>query len=267
MKDSCFLAPIHRPKFEYGIQLIRSYNEHFDDDHIFLVFSSIDEQVEFARISHGLQYQSVVCDQHIGNSPTTQKKFFGLQHIYSTTSFEYVAAIDVDTLFFKNVDYSELFNSYYQRGILYGNDYDFSPRPMIESPFKFFNLYDQGRLHELTNRRTTYFWFNDIPVFKRNYFLDFIKYSNYNNRISELSWFDFDFIVYAYYLLIRDAFKILPIVVDGAKLNNIFIEDQKIIPKDVFEKAFDLTRPMWVNSDVRNDLMTQTFMYVHVDRL
>lgn len=206
MKDSCFLAPIHRPKFDYGVQLIRSYNEYFDDDHFFLVFSSNDEQDEFAAISQGLRYRSIVCDQLIGNSPTTQKKFFGLQHIYKTTNFEYVAAVDVDTLFFKTVNYSELFKAYYERGILYGNDYDFSPRPMVESPFKFFNFYDQGRLHEITKHRTIYFWFNDIPVFKRNYFLDFIEYSNYNTRIHELSWFDFDFIIYAYYLLIRNAF-------------------------------------------------------------
>ena len=40
MNKSCFLAPIHDAKFKYGGDFVKSYNDIFNDDNIFLVFSS-----------------------------------------------------------------------------------------------------------------------------------------------------------------------------------------------------------------------------------
>lgn len=268
MKFSCFLTPIHHPKFNYGLELIKSYNKYFDDDHIYLVFSSIEEEAVFKSLAGTLRYRSIVYNASISNGGIiTEKKFYGLQHIYNTTDFIYVGVIDVDTEFFKTVDYNDLFLKYYQTATLWGNSYDFSPVPIIQSPFKFFNWEDQRRLFEITQGSRVYFWFNDIPVYNREYFLDFINYINYNQRVHELVWYDWDFNIYAYYLLLKGIFSVKPLLIDGhTPLNNILIEDQYIIDENVFKQLFSICRPMWIKRDIDPELMTQTFVHVHLDR-
>jgi hypothetical protein len=175
--------------------------------------------------------------------------------------------VDVDTAFFKTVDYSQMFEEYNKRGTLWGNPYDFCPTPMAAGPLRFFNEEDQKKLIEITHNCRAYFWFNDIPVYNRRYFLDFLKYINYAQRVKEFTWNDFDFIIYGYYLLLKGYFILKPFEVEpGVYLNNIFIEDQYIIDHTTFSKLYGICRPMWIKKDIEPELMTQTFMYLHLDR-
>ena len=265
---SCFLAPIHAPKFNDGLHFIKSYNQYYRDDHIFLVFSSNAEKEQFAILANGLRYRSIVCDQIKSSGIITEKKYYGLIHIFQNTNFENVGVVDVDTEFFKTVDYSDLFIKYNERGILWGNDYEFCPDPMTKSPAKFFNIEDQAIIASRSSNFRVYFWFNDIPVYNRSYFLDFIKYIDYENRCSELTWVDFDFMIYGYYLLLKDYFIINPFMIDDNKMsNNVFIEDQYLIDASTFSKLFAKCQPMWIKKDIEPELMTQTFMHLHLDRL
>jgi hypothetical protein len=266
MNAACFLAPIHAPKFDYGINFVTSYNKFYPDNHIFLVFSNSKEAFDFYKLAKGLRYRSIICTNPPGDSPTTEKKFYGLQWIFSHTEFVNVGVVDVDCSFTKTVDYADLFVKYYERGILFGNNYEFAPPPMIQGPLKFYNEQDQEQLTHITQGHRVYFWFNDIPVFNKEHFLNFVQYINYPARVHELTWFDFDFNIYGYYLLVKGIFKLEIMTVDNEPLPNIFIEDQYIIPPDVFKQLFAKCRPMWIKQDIDNELMTHTFMNVHVDR-
>ena len=64
MKKSCFVSPIHKAKFEDGVNLVRSYNEHFKDDDIFLVFSSQQESEEFKNSFGELKYQTIISQNY-----------------------------------------------------------------------------------------------------------------------------------------------------------------------------------------------------------
>lgn len=265
--QACFLAPIHSPKFDYGLNFIKSYNRFYSDNHIFLVFSSQDERHQFDQLAKGLRYQSIVYDNPKSTGIITEKKYHGLRYIFNFTNIINVGVVDVDTDFFKTVDYSDLFVKYYQRGTLWGNAYDFCPTPMAEGPLRFFNDEDRKKLIEITSNCRAYFWFNDVPVYNRTHFLNYLKYINYNQRCKELTWFDFDFIPYGYYLLAKGYFKLLPFEVENGKfLNNIFIEDQYLIDPPVFEKLFALSKPMWIKKDIDEKLMENTFMHLHLDR-
>lgn len=266
MKNACFLVPIHPPKFNYGIQFLTSYNQLYEDDHVFLVFTTNEEKEEFKKLAGDLRYRSIVCGPLSGNSPTTEKKFLGLNIVFRDTDFENVGVVDIDSEFIQHVDYSDLFEKYNKRGIIYGNKYDYAPKPIIMSPLKFFNPYDQGRLHEITRDFSVYFWFNDLPVYNKRHFQGFMKHINFHERSRELVWFDFDFIIYGYYLLLTNAFRLEILMLDNKPLNAIFIEDQHRIPANDFERVFEICKPMWVQSNVDPRLMGQTFMHVHVDR-
>lgn len=266
MKNACFVIPIHPPKFKFGIHCLMSYSKYYDDDHIYLVFSSAEDHAAFERIALGLRYRAIICPPLVSKSPTTEKKFSGMKHVFDTTDFEYIAAIDVDSEFTKQVDYADLFDKFYQQGTLYGNKYDFSPFPILEAPLKFFTNSEAIKIHSFTEGFRAYFWFNDISVYRRNDFLDFLNYIDYNRNAHKLTWFDFDYIIYAYYMIIRNKFRIKPILINGKPLNRHFIEDQKDMDPEEFKQAFEQVKPMWVRKDINSPEMSRTFMNVHVDR-
>ena len=264
---ACFLVPIHPPKFEYGIEFVKSYNQYYSDDHVYLVFSSEDDSEEFYKLANGLRYKSIVHYKVKTPCPVTEKKYYGLQYIFNFTQFENVGVVDIDSVFTRTVDYPQLFEAYNQRGIFWGNNYDWSPVPIIASPLKFFPQDDQKKLNTILEDCRIYFWFNDLPVYNKKYFLDFIQYIDYNSRYKELVWFDFDYNIYAYYLLVKGVFTIKPFMIDPVTpLNNIFLEDQYIIPKTVFSRLFAQAKPMWIKRDIEPEFMTGTFMNIHRDR-
>ena len=268
MDNACFLAPIHPPKFDHGLHFISTYNRFYNDDHIYLAFSSEEDSAAFALLAVGLSYRSIVCCNVNPAAPTLTKKFDALQQIFASTDFVNVGTVDVDTEFFKTVNYSELFDNYNKRGEIYGNDYDFAPWPIVQAPFKYFNETDKTKLWNITSSGRAYFWFNELPVFNKTYFTDFINYTDFNNQIHRAEWFDFDFNLYACYLLVKGLFVLKPLIVNGKLFNCIFIEDQLSVPPEDFKQAFTQARPMWIKQDIDDAvLMSQTFMHVHVDRI
>jgi len=297
MKDACFVAPIHPPKFDYGLKFVESYNRYFSDNHLFLVFSSEHDSLAFAEIAQGLRYRSIICSTLQSDMPTTdekwlpikslfensgfqidkdspflrgsavtEKKFYGLNWIFENTDFKNVAAVDVDCVFTRNADYAELFDQYNRRGIVYANTFDYAPYPIINSPLRFFNSIDQEKLKTVTDHGKVYFWFNDVPVYNRDYFTKFMQYIHYPQIVKHLACMDFDYIIYAYYLIVQDIFKLEILTLDGAAMNFLFIEGQSILSKEDFIKVFLTYRPMWVKEDLDPSLMSGTFLNLHVDR-
>ena len=55
MRNACFIVPIHFPKFNYGLELIRSYNKYFNDDHLYFVFSSQEDAEHFANLDKDIK--------------------------------------------------------------------------------------------------------------------------------------------------------------------------------------------------------------------
>ena len=185
MKKSCFVAPIYSKKFHFAEQMVRSYNQLYDDDHLFLVFSDESEKQLFSTSYPGLKYRSIVYTDdtallEIERNPAAQKKFFGIKYIFDNTDFDSIGMIDDDSKFFKTVDYDELFQKYLNRKTVFT-----TPIPVSESVnninrncLRFFNPYDQNKIESLTRSFNTFFWFNDIPVFNRKDFYDFYNYVN-----------------------------------------------------------------------------------------
>jgi hypothetical protein len=269
MKKSCILAPIHEPKFiPYGLDFIESYNKYFSDSDIFLVFSSTEESNQFKSISKDLKYKSIICDENIGHSPITQKKIFGLNYIFNNTSFDKVGAVDVDVIFTKYIDYDKCFGEYIENRKIYTTYSVGHANPHIISPIKFFNKNDASKIYELTHQFRGYFWFNEIPIYYKEYFLNFLEYINYKDNKAKLVHGDFDFIMYGYYLIIKNLATL-----DFLKINNQIInipygllEHQNIFNKNDFEDIIKYIKPMWIKADISEQYMDNIFIKLHLDR-
>jgi hypothetical protein len=268
--DSCFVCPIHKPKFHDGLKLLKSYHEYYKENNLFFVFSNQEESDQFKEIANGLEYNSIIFNPLSTKDIQTRKKFAGLLYIYKNTDFKYVATIDADTEFFKNLNYDILFKQYYKTGRLFGNYFDRYVEKnkhfvnIVESPFIFFKKEDEKKIRKKTNNCQFYFWYNDIPVYEKNYFLNMIEYINYFKIQEKIDWQHFDFFLYAYYLIKEDVLK-PTLILDAEK--GIMIEDQYEIDEELFKTMFKKTKPMWIKNDIDEDLMINTFMHVHLDRL
>ncbi len=265
MNNSCFLFPLHEPKFNYGQNLIKTYNTFYNDDHIYVVFSSELDSDKFRNLYPELKYRSIICNIDRFNIIITKKKFHGLKYIFDNTDFNFVGVIDCDTDFFKNCDYNKKFLDYYNRKKIFANYYVDSPeiKKIVVSTEKFFKNDDWKIIEQKLKNFELYFWFNDIPIYEKKLFQDFISYIDYNNNQDKIKWENFDFIMYAYYLLLINEFEI---EILNIKTATSFIENQKNIKPIIFKELFTISKPMWIKHDIDHDAMTETFMHVHIDR-
>lgn len=262
MNISCFIAPIHPPKFNYALTLIKSYNKFFDDDHFFFIFSTEEDEYIFRELAVGLKYSSIIYTGDVTDGIITLKKFYGLNWIFSKTNFKNVAVIDVDCVFTRYMNYDELFSKYNDNITLYFTQGTaWYCCNIVRSPLKFFNDEDINKLNDIIDN-SLYFWFNDIPIYDKNKFTEFMEYINYKNIYKNIAHTDFDFIIYGYFLLIKRYAE--------GKCFNIqtefgFLENQDIIPQNIFSEIFHTYEPMWIKYPIEN--MVNAFLLLHTDRI
>ena len=273
---SCFIVPVHKPRFSpYGLDLVRSYNKYFDDTRLHLVFTNQDEATIFSdMLDTPLKYTPIICTENLEYSkPISQKKIFGVRWVFDFTDYDTAAVIDIDSEFIRSVDYDSLFEQYLSQNSLYSSKVnnkgmrDIVGRAAAE---KFYSPEDVGVLSEITDNFQSYFWFNDIPIYQKKYFFDFLDYIDYNNSIPKLEYTTFDFILYAYYLLIKGFIKLHTFNIDGVgpaiQDKGSFLEAQSHWNKDYFESVFRKYKPMWIKDLIAEDAMENVFIKLHTDR-
>jgi hypothetical protein len=250
------------------MRFVESYNRCFSDGAVFLVFSTKDDARAFREMAGPIKYETIVCDQELGVSPITQKKYFGLQYIFANTAFRDVAVVDVDALFIKTIDYDATFSRKNDRKIIYAN---LSRRPLIVDvathSSELFSPGERRRIDDIINMKdgtVRYFWFNDIPLYRKDLFLEFLRHVDYDHNIERLTYRNYDYVGYGYFLILSGRAELTTI---DLILERGLLEDQDSVPHDVFTRHFIRMDPSWVKRDLDDaEAMDQVFMRLHVDR-
>lgn len=272
-QKSCFVAPIYSKKYNFAEQMVRSYNNLYDDDHLFLVFSDESEKELFKNSYPDLRYRAIVYTDdpallEVESNPAAQKKFFGIKYIFDNTDFQRIGMIDDDSKFFKSVDYDQLFQNHLNRKTVFTTYIPVTDNlnKINKECLRFFNKEEQAKLETLTQGFSTFFWFNDIPVFDRKNFYEFSEYIKLSEIKKDFTKYDFEHILYVYYLLVTNKITLnvinyrLPVPYGG------FVELQKYIEPGNFDKLYQYMEPMWILNPISDSSMRNTFMLVHVDR-
>jgi len=257
MKTSCFLAPIHPAKYNHGQNFVKSYNKHFDDGHLYLVFSNKEDELSFKALDESMIFRSIIYDGPVYNNQiVTQKKWYGLNYIFHNTDFDKVAVVDVDCLIIDNKDYDTLFDNYIKKQVIFATNG--SAEWYMDDLRNCFSSIDAEKLKDMT--RGTNFWFNELPIYYKSHFLEFLEYIQYT--ITDNRFNHFDYISYAYYLLLKEYCKLikLPWTSNGEG----FLECQSKIDADMFSSIFHSYNPMWIRHPIEN--MKNVFLVIHVDR-
>lgn len=270
MKKSCILAPVHRPKFDFARRFIESYNEHFDDNDLYIMFTTENDLGDFKGMFPKLKYQSIVYKHGkiLSNNPASEKKLLGVKWLFDNTDYERVAFIDVDSMFFRHVDYDELFQQYISNKKIYGHHVKKTTgiSSINGNCLRFFQPEDSEFIKKEMNDFSVYFWFNEIPIAEKNTFLEFADYINLEENASKFTNYDFDYILYAYYLMIKNHMNLVVSDYEIKDDKGSLVETQKTLPENIFKDEYNKMNPMWICRKISDDDMKNTFMMVHVDR-
>jgi len=99
-------------------------------------------------------------------------------------------------------------NKIYENKIIYAGEIMSETRNMVTQ--KCASLFKNKSINEfknITNNFTLYYWWSDLPVYKRTHLEDFFN----SISIDNLDWYHFDHMIYLNYLILYHNFTILNI--------------------------------------------------------
>jgi hypothetical protein len=129
-----------------------------------------------------------------------------------------------------------------------------------------FNDNDNDKISKITNNYKLYYWWSDLPVYKREYLIDFFNKINYNN----IEYLHYDHLIYLNYLIIYHNFLILnitPLIKHEWSLesyNKFNQENLNILKKNNY--GFSWISPKLFNSHKNYLINEGSFLLYHLDR-
>ena len=229
MIDWCaLLIPIYPPHYEYAYAFIEKTVSIFP---LFFVFSSEDDVQSFKRKS---DVHSIILPATSPNGIINKKKLYGL-HTLQESFYEYIIVLDAETDFiqdsFSETHFRKTIETLFEQKLFFGKNIEGfkekkTMRLIMNSCMSIFPQDVWTSLLEETNNMTTYTWWSEIPVYKRNHLPEFLSYIHFET----LQWEHFDHILYTYYLIAYHNYKIKDVssyVMSTAPLDFLVTDSEK----------------------------------------
>lgn len=201
------VIPIHPPNYCYIYHLLRVFEYYQVYIDIFLVFSSEDDYTAFNQKD---KIKKIVTPRLNTNSIVTYKKFYALEQLKDDKRYDYFIVCDSEiTIIPENFHEPNILykiEQIYNNKLIYAGDtagYIIATTITKTCCDLFPDKLDI--LEKLTNNYNLYFWWSDLPVYKREHLSHFFSVINYSNIVYR----HFDHIIYSCYLLLYHDFTII----------------------------------------------------------
>jgi hypothetical protein len=286
MNKVAFVIPIFPRDYHYLDFIDRLPNPcPFD---IYLILSYKSDYDELMATPYNKIYRVCVLEDHFPREVidavihqrgiVTFKKYIGLT-ILKDSQYDYIATTDCEIEFYNLDSMYEKIADFCAKKTFVGSE--------IEQNSKHFNTSflinyksslllpkaeDILKVQELTKNYTVYFWFSDIPIYERRHLNDFLAYIGFYDLASFLpknEWLIFEYVVYAYYVMLYKDYKLVNIR-DHGLVRNFSLES---MPYDFAEKVSAVVgyKPLWLAEAVfkehaERELCKHAVMSYHKDR-
>lgn len=231
----CMLIPTHPPRYSFLYNLIHKLQKNSIHIDLFLVFSSHDDYNAFAVKEYIKPI--IIVEPITTRCIVTFKKFYGLKQLIENT-YDYIiccdSEIDIIPEYFTKDNITSRIKQIFCNKKIYAG---FSEHPLtlgiIKSCTELFPN-NMEKLKNITMDYTLYFWFSDLPVYRRTDLSTFFFTINYEN----ITWNHFDYIIYQLFLILNDGFEIInitPITNMKWSLEQLYTND-----KDVLQQLVDI---------------------------
>lgn len=266
----CFVIPIHPKHYHFIDPFLEKLDQRID---VFLIFSSEQDYNQLAEKSKQRIQPIIMPDNAPTGNIVTYKKWYALKHVLmQQTKYDYFivcdAEIDIveENLTVDNV--MQKVSNIFTNKMIYGSicPNDDKVTEIVKISASMFDTNSIERLKKVTEDYTVYYWWSELPVYKRDTLADFFEKIG---NIEDLNWYHFDHLVYLNYLILYHGFQLLnmspltgiqePLETFDATLDQLAILKEHLfgfgwMVKQVFHKH-------------RDYLLDQgTFLLYHLDR-
>ena len=261
-KKITFLIPTYPPHFKYAKDLLTSFYKNNLDKQadLFFIFTDEKEKVEFGEC-----YSYIILPKELrvfeNKGIINIKKFYGISQLKDR--YNYIIILDDESKFIKNINLEKLCNNYFKNKILYGNN--------CSDPCNCASIV-HSRLDAIFPNnnidKNLYLWFNQLCIYKSDTIDDFFNKINYKEIIKKISYHDFDYYIYMYYLILYQGFSIVDMraecdygfcetverykLLDGYKKLNLNLSTQYMYKLLKNKNLFVL-----IHSDMCDDIMSK----------
>ena len=215
---------MHPPHFFELLLFLETYRAHYTNADFHVVFSTLNERASFVALPEYVQHQNVTL--HVYNSTVEE---FGSDPVVALGTdpviarftmivakkwwcvatllhrYEYFMMMDSEVRILRDYDLHALSRYIFNLKLLFGART--TEKWAVQNAFMRFNASEEAQLKELTKNGTLYFWFNEIPVVEAASAARFLKlgYLRKHEGIKR----DFDFIIYAYYMMLHEGLNLI----------------------------------------------------------
>lgn len=207
------VIPIHPKHYNFIYNLIDLITINID---IFLIFSNDEHYNQFEKKN---KIKKIIAPNILNEQIIiTYKKFFALEQL-KNENYDYFIVCDAEiTIISKNFNITNILNkinNIFNNKIIYAGE-TISNTPINNTMACAITecsctlLKDSDKLKEITNNYTLYYWWSDLPVYKKEHLDHFFSLINYKNN-NNFSWYHFDNTIYLSYLLLHHNFTIINI--------------------------------------------------------
>ncbi len=200
-------CPVHPPKFAF----LKNCIEHFYRHNLnlsadfWIVFSNMQEAVQFTMMSRFFE-KFLIMPNEIDTSTRdaiNRKKLYAVSEL-SKMGYDYIIMLDADFTFVRTVDLEFICNRFWEEKIIISCYCSRYPK-IVGQSFSHFKNHPKSNKIDLR----LYSWLNQPCIYKCDTVRNFFNILGVNvlQDFNKFVWEDFDYLLYAYYLLLYENFK------------------------------------------------------------
>jgi hypothetical protein len=261
-----FIIPIHPKHYNYIYNLLKIIDKFDITIELILVFSNDSDYSIFLKKD---KIKKIIIPNTNTGNIVTYKKFFALETFKEDKTYDYFIVCDAEiTIIPENFNQENILdkiNKIYESKIIYaGETHNDWVKDITKSSCNLVS--NEDTLKIVTNNYSLYFWWSDLPVYKREHLTHFFNVIKYDS----INWFHFDHIIYLSYLILHDNFKIVnitPFINHNWSLesyNTTDINNLRILKS--LNYSFSFLNKLFYSNHIDFFKNEKTFLIYHLDR-
>lgn len=267
MNNVAFVCPIYDSgnHFQYGLNLLKSKIENKINADLYFIFSNAVQKDKFVELVNSLNltrdFLNLILLESEGQfkSQVTIKKFYGLRCLMN--NYKYIATIDSESKFIKNIDYEKEFDDIWNNGEMLKANKSDNAYFIMRTCYKTLGVFDNRILRKETSNYHYNVWFNEIPLYRCDLLGEFFEWLDSLNQDYKNEWLCFEYYIFAAFLIIKKGYHINRYNIDslGGVMEYLYVfppERQKNIIRDLHTH--------WTSSD--EAISEITGIRFHLDR-
>lgn len=203
------LIPVHPKHYELMYKLLNKFKDNNISINVYCIFSNKGEYDAFVMkdMIKEIIPESVPDDRSV----VEYKKLYGLKQMINT-KYDYiiscVSETDIVPENFTKDNITKKLSDIFINKRLYGVNMP-QMKDIMTACANVYKGEEYKKVETATNNLTLYTFYYDVPVYKREHIQNFLEKIKYDTL--QLTWFNFDNIMYDYYLVVYQNFEIVDI--------------------------------------------------------